>query len=123
MLSLFLSSLFVFAQADITAIYEKPITLKVKQGEDLTINIPVPTSKWYRTFQDGRERQNVEACDSYIKFCEKLRSGELDKDLHLRMVSIYENGTLYMPKVSSTDSAQYFTFYRLKGIYQYSYFD
>ncbi|GMR52392.1 hypothetical protein PMAYCL1PPCAC_22587, partial [Pristionchus mayeri] len=118
-----LSSLFILSLADLPAIHEKPITLRVKSGGPLSIKIPAPTNIWHRKFKDGRE-QYMEACNEFIDVCEKWRSGFIGKDIHTQKVSLAKDGTLNMPKVTSSDSAQYYTYYRAKdGIHHYSYFN
>ncbi|GMR51272.1 hypothetical protein PMAYCL1PPCAC_21467, partial [Pristionchus mayeri] len=50
-LLIILSSLFVLSFADLSAIHEKPITIRVKNGSTLTLNIPASTTIWRRKFK------------------------------------------------------------------------
>ncbi|KAF8360515.1 hypothetical protein PRIPAC_87438 [Pristionchus pacificus] len=121
---LLLSSLFVLSLADLPAIHEKVVPIKVKSGGPLSLKIPAPTTIWHRKFKDGRAEQYMEACNPYLDVCEKWRSGFLGKDTHPEKVSLAKDGTLNMPKVTSADSAQYYTYYMAKdGVHHYSYFD
>ncbi|GMR55826.1 hypothetical protein PMAYCL1PPCAC_26021, partial [Pristionchus mayeri] len=110
---LFLPSLIssLFVQAHLSAIHEKPITLKVKNGGPLSIKIHTPTTIWHREFKDGRPKQFVEACDHFIDVCERWRSGLLGNYIHDQWISVARDGTLNMPVVSPADSAQYYTYY------------
>ncbi|GMR51274.1 hypothetical protein PMAYCL1PPCAC_21469, partial [Pristionchus mayeri] len=117
-----LSSLFV--QAHLSDIHDKPITLKVKNGEPLSINMHTPTNIWHRKFKDGRPKQFVDACDHFIDVCERWRSGLLGSYVHDQWVSVAKDGTLDMPVVSPADSAQYYTHYMARdGVHHYTYFD
>ncbi|GMR40689.1 hypothetical protein PMAYCL1PPCAC_10884, partial [Pristionchus mayeri] len=96
---------------------------KKKRGA-LTIKIPSPTTIWHRTFKDGREKQYMESCTPGLDVCNKWRSGILGKDVHPEKISLAKDGTLNMPKVTSADSAQYYTYYLGKdGVFHYTYFD
>ncbi|GMR51268.1 hypothetical protein PMAYCL1PPCAC_21463, partial [Pristionchus mayeri] len=117
-------SFFVLSLADLPAIHEKPIAVRIKSGANLSIKIPAPTTIWHRTFKNGRAEQYMEACNQFIDVCNKWRSGTLGKDVSPQKVSLAKDGTLNMPRVSSTDSAQYYTYYMAKdGVHHYSYFD
>ncbi|GMR55824.1 hypothetical protein PMAYCL1PPCAC_26019, partial [Pristionchus mayeri] len=121
---LLLSSLFVSSLADLPAIHERAIAIRVKNGSTLTLNIPAPTTIWRRKFKDDRAEQYVKACNPHLDVCEKWRSGFLGKDIHPQKVSLAKDGTLTIPMASSADSAQYYTRYRTKDrVQHYSYFD
>ncbi|GMR51270.1 hypothetical protein PMAYCL1PPCAC_21465, partial [Pristionchus mayeri] len=93
------SSIFVLSKVDRHAFHEKLTTTKVMNGGLISIKTPAPTTTWHRKFKDDRSEQHMESC---IDVCKKWRSGST---------------------VSTNDSAEYFTNYRVKGIHHYSYFN
>ncbi|GMS85125.1 hypothetical protein PENTCL1PPCAC_7300, partial [Pristionchus entomophagus] len=106
------------------AIHEDPVDVKIADGGKLELTVPAPTTIWHRKFEDGRPEEYVETPNQYLDVSNVWRSGTLGVDHSPAKIEVGEDGKLTMPQVTSSDSAQYYTYYRAEdGVHHYKYFN